>query len=183
MTAAATKHMSVPEYLAWAETQESGRYELVRGEIVAMASERAEHVRAKTKVWRTLDEAIRRAGAPCEAFVDGLAVAIDAQTAYVPDALVNCGEAIAPDSLLAPSPVIIVEVLSPSSRNIDKQLKLSDYFRLPSLSHYLVVDLGRRLVLHYRRAAEGPITVTIVKEGAIALDPPGVQIEIAAIFN
>jgi Uma2 family endonuclease len=182
MTAAAVKRMSVPEFLAWAETQETGRYELVRGEVVAMASERAEHVRAKTKVWHALDEAIRRAGAPCEAFVDGLAVAIDAQTAYIPDALVNCGEAVAPDSLLAPSPVIVVEVLSPSSRNIDKSVKLADYFRLPCLVHYLVVDLGRRLVLHYRRKGEEPITVTIVREGVIALDPPGLEIALPEIF-
>jgi Uma2 family endonuclease len=183
MSATAAKRMNVAEFLAWAETQESGRYELVHGEVVAMASERAEHIRAKTKVWRALDEAIRRAGAPCEAFVDGLAVAIDAQTAYVPDALVNCGEAVAPDSLLAPTPVIVVEILSPSSRNIDKSIKLADYFRLPGVAHYLVVDLGRRLMLHYRRVGDGPITVTIVKEGVIALDPPGLEIAMPEIFE
>jgi Uma2 family endonuclease len=37
MNVPALKRMTVPEFLAWAETQDSGRYELVRGEIVAMA--------------------------------------------------------------------------------------------------------------------------------------------------
>lgn len=183
MSAAATKRMSVPEFLAWAETQVSGRCELVRGEIVAMAPERAGHGRAKFKICSALDEAVRRAGLPCEAYVDSLGVAIDAQTVYIPDALVNCGDPIAPDSLLAPSPVIVVEVLSPSSRTIDKSVKLADYFRLPSVSHYLIVDLERRLVLHYRRKGEEPITVTIAQDGAIALDPPGLEISISEIFE
>jgi Uma2 family endonuclease len=182
MTAPAIKHMSVAEFLAWAETQDAGRYELVRGEVVAMAPERAEHGRTKANIWRAFDEAIKRAGLPCEAFVDSLGVAIDAQTAYIPDVLVNCGETVAPDSMLASSPIVLVEVLSPSSRNIDKSVKLADYFRLPSVAHYLIVDLGRRLVLHYRRKGDEPITVTIVKEGVIALDPPGLEITMSDIF-
>jgi Uma2 family endonuclease len=49
MDAPAVKRMTVPEFLAWAETQESGRYELIRGEIVAMAPERSAHVQAKRR--------------------------------------------------------------------------------------------------------------------------------------
>lgn len=182
MTATAAKRMTAAEFLAWAETRESGRYELLRGEIVAMAPERAEHARAKATVWRALSDAIAQGGAPCEAFVDGLGVAIDDHTVYEPDALVNCGEAVAPESLLAPAPVVIVEVISPSSRKIDTNAKLSDYFRVASVAHYLVVDLARRLVLHYRRQGE-EIGVAIVRDGAIGLDPPGLSIELAEIFS
>lgn len=182
MSAPAEKRMTTPEFLSWAEGQEKGRFELFRGEIVAMAPERAEHGRAKANIWRALADAIKRAGAPCEAFVDSLAVAIDAHIAYEPDVLVNCGEAVAPDSLLAPAPVVIVEVLPPSSRTIDKSVKLADYFRLPSVAHYLVVDLHRRHVLHYRRAGAEPIMLRIVKHGAIALDPPGLEIAAADMF-
>ena len=182
MTELAAKRMNAVEFLDWAQAQEKGRYELWRGEIVAMAPERAEHVTAKFKIARALSDAIARAGLPCEAFVDGLGVAIDGETVYEPDALVNCGEKVAPESLLAPAPAIIVEVISPSSRNIDKAAKLSGYFRLESLSHYLVVDLSSRLVLHYRRQGE-QIVVSFVKEGAILLDPPGLSMEMADIFS
>ncbi|MCC3247354.1 Uma2 family endonuclease [Methylocystis sp. WRRC1] len=182
MTATAAKGMSAAEFLAWAETRERGRYELFRGEIFAMAPERAAHVTAKAKIWRALSGAIAKADLPSEAFVDGLGVAIDDQTVYEPDALVNCGEAVAPDSLLAPSPSVIVEVISPSSRNIDTNAKLGDYFRVASVIHYLVVDLGRRLVLHYQRQGE-QIVVAFVKDGAIMLDPPGLAIETAEIFS
>ena len=182
MSVPAVKRMSIAEFLAFAQTKERGRCELVGGEIVAMSPERAEHVKAKAVIWRALAAAIDRAGAPCEAFVEGLAVTVDDETAYEPDALVNCGATIAPDSLVAPSPVVVVEVTSPSSRNLDKSIKLAGYFRIASLSHYLVVDLAAQLVYHYRRNREGPITVTIVRDGVMELDPPGLKVAMTEIF-
>jgi len=183
MAAAVEKRLSVPEFLVWAQGQEQGHFELVGGEIVAMAPERAEHVKAKAHIWRALAAAIDRAAAPCEAFVDGLAVAIDAHTAYEPDVLVNGGERVAPDALLAPAPLAVVEVLSPSTRNLDKSAKLADYFRVASIAHYLIVDLGRRAVLHYRRHGDGPIAVTIVRDGSITLDPLGLELAVADMLG
>jgi Uma2 family endonuclease len=183
MDAPALKRMTVPEFLAWAETQESGRYELILGEIVAMAPERSEHVRAKQRAFLTLEAAIRRADVPCEAFIEGLAVAIDEETSYEPDALVNCGHPVADSTMVAPNPVIVVEVLSPSTRHLDKTVKVADYFRIPSLCHYLIIDLARRHVLHYRRQAAALAAVAIVKDGEIALDPPGISVEAAGFFN
>jgi Uma2 family endonuclease len=117
MTSPVVKHMNVNDFLAWAETQDKGRYELIRGEIVAMAPERAEHAQAKRRAANALEAAIQRVGVNCEAFVDGLAVKIDEETSYEPDALVNCGEPVARDSMIAPNPVVVVEVgrlLSPA---------------------------------------------------------------------
>jgi len=147
-----------------------------------MAPERAAHVSAKAKAWRSLSAAIERANAPCEAFVDGLGVQIDDQTVYLPDALVNCGEPVPSDSLLAPTPTIVVEVLSPSSRGVDTNIKLVGYFRLASVQHYLIVDLQRELVLHYGRQGD-QIALALRKDGVIALDPPGLSIDIADIFG
>jgi Uma2 family endonuclease len=181
MNAPAIKRMNTPEFLAWAETQEGGRYELVRGRIAAMAPERSQHVRAKRRAANVLEAAIGRAGLPCEAFVDGLAVAIDDETSYLPDALVNCGEQVAADSLVAPHPVIVVEVLSPSTQGIDKSVKLADYFRVAGLSHYLIIDLGRRHILHYRRQPDQAIMVAIVKDGELVFDPPGITVQVAGM--
>ena len=182
MNAPAIKRMNVPQFLAWAESQERGRYELVRGEIVAMAPERVDHVRAKRRAANALETAIERAGVACEAFVDGLAVVIDDETSYEPDALVNCGDPVSDHSTVAPHPVIAVEVLSPSTGNLDKTVKLADYFRVPGLAHYLIIDLGRRRVLHYRRQPDGAIMVAIVTDGEVACDPPGIAIDVASLF-
>ena len=182
MSAPAVKRLTVAEFLAFAQTRERGRYELIGGEIVAMSPERAEHVKAKAVIWRALAAAIDRAGAPCEAFVDGLAVAVDDETAYEPDALVNCGATIAPDALVAPAPVVVVEVISPSSRNLDKSIKLAGYFRLTSVAHYLVVDPDKPLVMHHARKNDGSILTRIMTDGVIALEPPGIELSIADLY-
>jgi Uma2 family endonuclease len=182
MNVPAVKHLTVPEFLTWVEKQDHGRFELVRGDVVAMAPERAEHVQAKLAAAIALREAVRRAGVDCQAFVEGLSVVVDDETSYIPDALVTCGAPVA-SSLVAPNPVIVVEVLSPSSRRIDTTVKLSDYFRVPGLAHYLVVDLGRRHVVHYRRLADGTLTLAIVRDGEIVFDPPGLTVAAAALFE
>jgi Uma2 family endonuclease len=182
MNAPAIKRMTVPEFLAWAETQENGRYELVCGQIVAMSPERWEHVQAKQRAFRALETAVERAGVGCQAMTEGLAVVVDDETSYIPDALVNCGEPGAPNALVAPNPVIVVEVLSPSTRGIDTTVKLTGYFRVPSLRHYLIADPGRAHVVHYRKQADGTVTVTVMTEGEIAFDPPGISVAVASLF-
>ena len=89
---------------------------------------------------------------------------------YEPDALVNCGEPMADDAVAAPNPVIIVEVLSPGTASTDTGGKLADYFRVPSVAHYLIVHPTRRTVTHHRRAADG-IDTRIIVNGPIAMDP------------
>lgn len=176
---AVKRDLSVDEFLDWAEAQEHGRYELLRGKVVTMSPEPAGHARSKLNITRALTASIERSRIPCEAFVDSLAVVIDETTSYEPDVLVNCGPPVAPQSMKASNPVIVVEVLSPSTRNIDKSIKIPDYFRVPGLVHYLIVDLGRRNVLHYRRMTDGTITVAILRDGAITLDPPGLTLDVA----
>jgi Uma2 family endonuclease len=183
MSVPATQSMTVPEFLAWAESQEKARYELVHGQILAMAPERSEHVRAKRRAADALDAAIKRAGVPCEAFVEGLAVCIDQETSYIPDAPVNCGDPVAPDSMIAPAPMIVVEVLSPSTQALDKSAKLADYFRVPGLAHYLIIDLVRRHVVHYGRRADGVLAVNIVRDGDLLLDPPGISVSLSELLG
>lgn len=178
----ALKPLTIPEFLDWVQSQEKGRYELVRGKVVVMAPERAAHVRAKQRIAVALSDAIRRAGVACEAFVDGLAVVIDDETCYEPDALVNCGAAIAPDSMIAPNPVIVVEVLSPSTGKIDKTVKRADYFRVPAVMHYVIVDLIDRRVLHDRRLPNGDIGPAVVT-GELVFDPPGITIAVESFLD
>ena len=183
MAETASKPMDVQAFLAFAERRERGRFELWRGELVSMAPERAERVRAKFAVSRALAAAIEKAERGCEAFVDGLAVAIDSETAYEPDALVNCGERIPTGSMLAPAPVIVVEVVSPGSHKRDTALKVEGYFSVASIAHYLVVDLAKRVMLHYRRESDARIGLTILREGGLTLDPPGMTLELAEFFK
>jgi Uma2 family endonuclease len=177
------RRMSVDEFLAWADAQAEGRYELVGGQVVAMAPERLRHVRTKTAVFLELRTAIERAGIGCEAFGDGLGVTIDNEHLRVPDALIQCGNRFDPDTLTATNPVVVVEVVSPSSQRSDTGEKLAEYFSVPAIMHYLIVNPFRRVVIHHARGEEGRIDTRIVGEGEIALSPPGIIVSAAAFFG
>jgi len=176
------KQMTVDEFLAWAEGR-PGRYELFRGSVYAMTPERAAHAKAKFRVQSVLENAIRSRRLPCHMLPDGMTVRIDETTAHEPDALVYCGQELTSSAIEVPNPIIVVEVLSPSSRHIDAQIKFAGYFRVPSVAHYLVIDPDKPLILHHARNADGTILTRIVNEGVLALDPPGIEIAVADIYS
>ena len=173
--------MTVDDFLVWAETQE-GRWELYDGVPVAMAPERIIHGDVKYRVARALDAAIARGGFPCRFVLDSAAVRIDAYRSYQPDALVYCGQPLPGDTLEIPNPMIVVEVLSPSNAMKDLRDKLVGYFQVPSIVHYLIVDPTQPVVVHHSRGADAIVT-RIVTEGRITLDPPGLEIDLAEIYQ
>lgn len=147
-----------------------------------MAPEHLAHIRVKSRVWQALDQAIRTAGLPFEAIGDGITVEVGDDTDYEPDAVVNCGERIGGSAIAAPNPVIIVEVLSPSTRSIDTGAKLTDYLSLPSVRHYLIVRADRRAVIQHQRNDDGIIETRLISTGVVAMNPPGIRIEIEDLY-
>jgi Uma2 family endonuclease len=174
--------MTVDEFLAWAEEQE-GRYELFNGQVYAMAPERAGHARVKYAVQTALLEGIRNSGLPCHMLPDGMTVRIDNRTAHEPDALVYCGPEVPANALEVRDPVIVVEVLSPSTRRIDAVRKLAGYFSLSSVHHYLIVDPEALPVIHHQRQNDGTILTRLLSEGTLRLDPPGFEIAIGQMLG
>ncbi|MFO1038326.1 MAG: Uma2 family endonuclease [Geminicoccaceae bacterium] len=175
--------MTAEEFLDWAMAQPEGRrYELVAGEVVAMAPERATHARAKAAAFDALRAAVIGAGLPCEAFVDGMAVRVDDTTVYEPDVLLRCGDPADGDCIEIVDPVIVVEVLSPSSGGRDTGGKLEDYFRLPSVRHYLIIKTSNRTLIHHARDEAGALQTRIVRTGTLELQPPGLSLDVESLF-
>ncbi len=174
--------MTVEEFVDWARAQPEGRYELANGEVVAMAPERIAHARLKAELWLALRDAIAAKNLPCEALLDGAGVRIDDTTLYIPDAIVYCGERLLGDQLLVPAPVIVVEILSPSTSDVDTGGKLEGYFRLASVSHYLIVKADRRAIIHHRRGNDGSVATRIITQGAFELDPPGITLDLDRLY-
>ena len=173
--------MSVDEFLDWAEGREE-RHELIDGHPHAMSPERIGHAEAKFAAQTALKDAIGRAGLPCHMLPDGITVRIDAHTAYEPDALVYCGPRLPRGDTMVPAPVVVVEVLSPGTRETDTGLKLAGYFAVPGLRHYLIVDIDRRTVIHHRRDGDD-IATRILGSGPLRLDPPGLDLDVAELFD
>ena len=181
MTSPKPLRMTADEFIPWAMDQE-GRFELASGEVVATAPERAAHNLVKAEVWRALRDATRSAGLPCQVFTDGMAVRVDENTVYEPDATVRCGEPLDGDAVEFSDPVVVVEVLSPSTRARDAGAKLADYFRLSSVRHYLILRTDTRSAIHHARGEDGAIATAILSEGELRLDPPGLAIALEAVF-
>jgi Uma2 family endonuclease len=180
MNIALRRPMTVDEYLAWSEAQSEQRgTELINGQVVAMAPERAAHNRIKGAVYLAFCSAVATAKLRCEVMMDGMTVRIDQHTAYAPDALIYCGERIASDTMVVPNPMIIVEVLSPTTAHSDTSAKLIGYFKLPSVAHYLIIDPDARTVTHYARDS----TPILMHSGKRRLDPPGLDLSVEQLLG
>lgn len=180
MTIALRPPLTVEDYVAWAASQaERQRTELINGQIVAMAPERAEHGEVKLAAALALSMAITRAGLDCHALGDGMTVRIDEHTAYEPDALVYCGARLARGSMIVPSPIIVVEVLSPATAHTDTSAKLIGYFKLESVMHYLVLDPEAQSATHHARDRLPEVLTT----GRLRLDPPGLDLAVETLFD
>lgn len=116
--------LTADEFIGWALEQPEGRFELDNGTVVAMAPERVNYGRAKSQAWLALRSAIAGQKLACEALPDGATVRVDDRTVYAPDALVRCGPPLPGDAIIATDPVIVLEVVSPSSRGVDRGVKL-----------------------------------------------------------
>ena len=175
------KDIGREEYRAWAERQPRGRFERIEREVVQVSPERIAHAVVKMRVWAALDEAIRAAGVDCVAIGDGATVEIGPNTDYEPDVTVNLGMDLDMESVVAPNPIIVVEVTSPSSRASDTGVKLGGYFSVPSIHHYLIVSTKpRQVILHSRR--DRRVEMQVLTTGEITLDPPGITVEIEKFF-
>lgn len=183
MTAADHRRFTADAFLAWALAQPSGaRYELISGEAIAMAPERAGHALVKHAMARLLEHQVEHRRLPCEVFPDGMSVRVDDSTVYEPDAILRCGKNLDRGAIEVPDPLIVVEVLSPSTRGRDTGAKLEGYFRLPTVRHYLIVKTDTRALIHHARAADGTIETSIHSSGAVTLDPPGIELDVAQVF-
>jgi Uma2 family endonuclease len=115
-------------------------------------------------------------------FTDGMTVRIDDFTAREPDAAVQCGSIVDPDAVVLESPVILVEVVSPSSAAADTSEKLAEYFTLPSVQHYLILDPQRASVIHHARREAGLIETRVHTGGTLRLEPPGLDLALDEVL-
>jgi hypothetical protein len=163
--------INADEFLAWAVGQE-GRLELHDGAIVAMSPERVVHSRTKGEVFLALRSAILRAGAPCRVYRGGLGLRVNSGTLFEPDAIVACGPPPHEHALEITSPMIVVEVLSPSTAALAHGPKLMGYYSLiPSGASSSTIS------------AATPISSRPAScEGMVRLDPPGLEAPVTEMF-
>lgn len=144
----AEKRMTVDEFLQWDDGTET-RYELIDGQIVAMAPPSRQHGTVVMNVGSFINGRMRER-TPCHAESEAGIVITDKRR-WQADVVLTCQ---ATESNIV-DPILIVEVLSPSTRSRDFADKLPDYKTLPSVLEIWLVDSERRWVQVWWREPEG----------------------------
>ena len=176
--------MTAAAFMAWYDLQPKGRrYELLNGRVYEMQSERLGHTRTKTKCQAVLAQSIAKRGLLCESIGDGMAVRVDEATVFEPDVSVRCGAALSSDITLILDPIIVVEVLSPTTQHVDIFRKFNGYFRNPSIAHYIIINSVDGNLVHHRRGSDGRIESSHWASGVLVLDPPGLSLDLAELFG
>ena len=155
MTEPALRRVTEEEYLVLLETS-AEKYEYIDGVLYAQAGSSLPHLRISRNINRLLANATQ--GGPCWAYGSDMKVRISRLGRtfyYFPDAVVICIPH--QDSLRTAeeNPCLVVEILSPGTRQVDLTYKMQDYLSLPSLQGYLIVDSEARAAELHRRTPNG----------------------------
>ena len=142
--------LSLQAFLEW-ESEQPERYEFHRGEVFAMVGGRRANGRVTSNLVRLLGNHVL--GSSCQVFVEAMKVQVGDDTILYPDVFVTCAAADLRTAQIFTEPIVVIEVLSPSTHAYDRGLKFTLYRRLPSLREYLLVDPDTRAVELFRRSA------------------------------
>lgn len=152
MSVPATR-LSLAAFLDWEATQPE-RHEYVRGEVFAMTGASLNHNRVALNLHGLLRAHLR--GSPCEVFASDVQVRVDAADAvFYPDLVITCSADDRQQQRTLREPVLIVEVLSPSTAGYDLGAKFAHYRRLASLQEYVTIDPDAPLVQVFLRSPDG----------------------------
>jgi Uma2 family endonuclease len=147
MGEAALRRMTVDEFLVW-DGEGDRRYELIGGEIVAMTPPLLFHTAITMKIGAALQ---RRLKPPCQVLGEaGIRLPWRNDTYYQADLAVTCSP-LKQGEWGTPDPIIIIEVLSPSTAAHDRVHKLPDYRRIESVQEILIVASDEKHIEHWRR--------------------------------
>lgn len=166
------------------EAQSDGKHEFFQGQIYAMAGGTFRHAQVAGNLYAGLRQALL--GGPCQPMNSDMRVHTPSGLDTYPDVSVYCGQPELTDkdtTLLNPS--VIIEVLSPSTRDYDRGGKFSHYRSLPGLRDYLLVDPDAVLVEHFHwiRESEWLFHVYTGLSEVIKLESIKVELSLTEIYQ
>ncbi len=181
MNVALRKSMTQKEFFDWAEAQEE-RYEFDGFQPIAMTGGDLGHSRLIRNVNRQLGN--RLEGKGCESLGPDAGVATIGDTVRYPDAVVTCAKFSARDRVV-PSPVIVFEVVSPSSVRIDRIVKLREYQAVSTIRRYVIVEPDAVAITVFSRDHEGETfrATGLAEDDILRLTEIGIEIPVAAIYE
>ncbi len=118
------------------------RHEYIDGTVYAMAGASTKHNLISSNILSELKNSLKQKNSPCDVFSSDMKVKISKITDsfFYPDVMVVCDADKNDDDYYKTSPLIIVEVLSKSTRRNDFTIKMMSYFNIPGLEEYVLIE-------------------------------------------
>ena len=178
MSNVAEKLMSLNEFLAW-ERDQPARYEYANGVITMMTGGSLDHSTIASNLWTALRDHLR--GGTCRAFRGDSKIIANNSIRY-PDLYVTCAPVRGTEDIVL-DPVVVIEVISPSTEREDRVRKKFDYFATPSIRQYAIIEQDERLIDLYTRTGEGWIDEIVEGDAVLKLSSLGVEVSLDVIYE
>jgi Uma2 family endonuclease len=182
MSDAAIKRMTLEEFLVRDDDTDT-RYELIGGFPVAMAPSAEAHGELAALLRRQLENALvhRR---PCRARMEaGVLHPERSDTFFVADIAVTCAPR-DPRRQNVPDPILLVEILSPSTELHDRKVQVPAYQRIPSIQEIMLVDSASQYAeIHRRQGEQWIIQIVNKPDGMIPLASVGIEISMSDLYE
>jgi Uma2 family endonuclease len=172
-----TDLISVEDYLT-GELNSDIKHELIDGYVYAMAGASANHERISVNVLSEFSNHLK--SSPCEPFGSDMKLRINFNFFY-PDVMVDCHFDNS-EPYFTQTPIIIVEVLSKSTRKKDTTLKLLSYINIPSLKEYVLIEQDFVDIQVFRRS-EGWIPSHYFLGDEITFESIGLTLSVEDIYH
>jgi Uma2 family endonuclease len=163
-------HIDVEDYLTLDRTSKTAKYEYLDGEVRMLAGGSPDHSLIATNLTAILIYALRKT--PCVVYNSDIRLRLSASKYVHPDATVTCDERDRNQTESIQYPRIIVEVLSPSTEDIDRVGKFIAYRSYPTLEDYILIDSLSKSVEVYHREK---------KKWVLSIFGPGDEVEIPSL--
>ena len=178
MSSTAEKLMSLEEFLAW-EREQPERYEYAGGGIKMMTGASLAHVTITMNVAFALRQSLRGSG--CRPFTNDAKVLAGDSVRY-PDITVTCTSFSGTDDVV-PNPLLVIEVISPSTEREDRGRKKFDYFATPSIQQYALIEQDARRVDLYTKAGTEWTNEIVEGSAILKLSSIGVEISLDTVYE
>lgn len=171
--------ISEADYLA-GEEEMSAKHEYVNGQVYAIAGTSANHNLIGVNM-----VTLFRVALPdhCEVFMADMKVRLETQNDlifYYPDLMVSCEEDDRA-TYYREKPILIVEILSPSTRRMDFLEKFHTYQQIPTLQEYLLLAQDSQEAALFRRSTNWQPEV--YREGTFTLESIGLEVSLDDVYR
>jgi Uma2 family endonuclease len=178
MSAAGRHPMTIEEFLAWEEEQEL-RWEFDGFAPVAMTGGTAGHSAMQRNLQMALG--VRLRGKPCQVYTADLRIRVGGSIRY-PDAFVVCTPVVR-TATVVDDPVVVFEVLSPSTASVDHFVKNREYRDTPSIRRYVMLEQDFIGATMFERMGDDWVGHVLGAEAALDMPEIGIAVPLVELYE